>query len=158
MCMKCILSKTLVPLVFLIFTNSGRWKAQALYFPPINGSETWDTLSPAALGWCTNKIDSLYNYLQQENTKGFMVLKDGKIVLEKYFGTFTKDSAWYWASAGKTLTSFLIGQAQEEGFLKITDRKKEMFKTSGGKYIAPQIIENQIKLFSSNLFAVLIYQ
>jgi CubicO group peptidase (beta-lactamase class C family) len=50
-----------------------------------------------------------------------MVLKDGKIVLEKYFGTFTKDSAWYWASAGKTLTSFLIGQAQEEGFLKITD-------------------------------------
>lgn len=119
--MKCILSKTLVPLVFLIFTNSGRWKAQALYFPPINGSETWDTLSPAALGWCTNKIDSLYNYLQQENTKGFMVLKDGKIVLEKYFGTFTKDSAWYWASAGKTLTSFLIGQAQEEGFLKITD-------------------------------------
>lgn len=119
--MKCILYKTLVPLIFLIFTNSGRWKAQALYFPPINGSETWDTLSPAALGWCTHKIDSLYNYLQQENTKGFMVLKDGKIVLEKYFGTFTKDSAWYWASAGKTLTSFLIGQAQEEGFLKITD-------------------------------------
>ncbi|MBL7901776.1 MAG: serine hydrolase [Bacteroidia bacterium] len=115
------MSKTLVPLIFLIFTNSGQWKAQALYFPPINGSETWDTLSPAALGWCTNKIDSLYNYLQQENTKGFMVLKDGKIVLEKYFGTFTKDSAWYWASAGKTLTSFLIGQAQEEGFLKITD-------------------------------------
>jgi CubicO group peptidase (beta-lactamase class C family) len=94
---------------------------QTLYFPPINGSEAWDTLSPNALGWCTNKIDSLYNYLQQENTKGFLVMKDGKIVLEKYFGTFTKDSLWYWASAGKTLTSFLIGQAQEEGFLKITD-------------------------------------
>ncbi|MCU0360909.1 MAG: hypothetical protein MUF75_09365 [Bacteroidia bacterium] len=50
---------------------------QTLYFPPINGSEVWDTLSPTALGWCTNKIDSLYNYLQQENTKGFMVLKYG---------------------------------------------------------------------------------
>ena len=33
----------------------------------------------------------------------------------------------------------------EDGFLKITDRKKEMFKTSGGKYVAPQVIENVIK-------------
>ena len=38
-----------------------------------------------------------------------------------------------------------IGFVDEEGFLKITDRKKEMFKTSGGKYIAPQVIENKLK-------------
>lgn len=38
-----------------------------------------------------------------------------------------------------------IGEIDNEGFLKITDRKKEMFKTSGGKYIAPQIIENAMK-------------
>jgi long-chain acyl-CoA synthetase len=38
-----------------------------------------------------------------------------------------------------------IGEIDTEGFLKITDRKKEMFKTSGGKYIAPQIIENKVK-------------
>ncbi|TRX42796.1 AMP-dependent synthetase/ligase [Flavobacterium restrictum] len=38
-----------------------------------------------------------------------------------------------------------IGVFDAEGFLKITDRKKEMFKTSGGKYIAPQLIENTMK-------------
>ncbi|AOW09869.1 AMP-dependent synthetase/ligase [Flavobacterium gilvum] len=38
-----------------------------------------------------------------------------------------------------------IGNIDNEGFLTITDRKKEMFKTSGGKYIAPQIIENTMK-------------
>lgn len=38
-----------------------------------------------------------------------------------------------------------IGEIDHQGFLKITDRKKEMFKTSGGKYVAPQIIENEMK-------------
>lgn len=38
-----------------------------------------------------------------------------------------------------------IGEIDPEGFLKITDRKKEMFKTSGGKYVAPQVIENTMK-------------
>jgi long-chain acyl-CoA synthetase len=38
-----------------------------------------------------------------------------------------------------------IGEIDSEGFLKITDRKKEMFKTSGGKYVAPQLIENMMK-------------
>ena len=38
-----------------------------------------------------------------------------------------------------------IGEFDADGFLKITDRKKEMFKTSGGKYVAPALIENAFK-------------
>jgi long-chain acyl-CoA synthetase len=49
-----------------------------------------------------------------------------------------------------------IGEIDEQGFLKITDRKKEMFKTSGGKYIAPQVIENIMKqsLFIEQIIVV----
>ena len=38
-----------------------------------------------------------------------------------------------------------IGEFTAEGFLRITDRKKEIFKTSGGKYVAPQVMENKLK-------------
>jgi len=49
-----------------------------------------------------------------------------------------------------------IGVIDSDGFLKITDRKKEMFKTSGGKYIAPQVLENQMKqsLFIDQIMVV----
>ncbi|MDG2464404.1 MAG: serine hydrolase [Crocinitomicaceae bacterium] len=90
-----------------------------LYFPPNTG--TWDTLSPSTLNWCPQKIQNLYDYLDSTNSKAFIVLKDGKIVLEKYFGTFTEDSLHVWNSAGKTLVGFMTGIAQQEGFLNITD-------------------------------------
>ena len=100
--------------------NYNASQAQALYFPPI-GSTQWDTISPNSLGWCQNNIDSLYQFLDVNNTKAFILLKDGKIVLENYFGGFAQNDPWYWASAGKTITSFMTGIAQQEGFLNITD-------------------------------------
>lgn len=115
------MKKILLLWVIGLASFSQKAKAQSIYFPPLSNNAAWDTISPSSLGWCVSEIDTLYNYLQQQDTKGFMVLKDGKIVLEKYFGTFTKDSLWYWASAGKTITSFLIGKAQEENFLSIAD-------------------------------------
>jgi CubicO group peptidase (beta-lactamase class C family) len=106
--------------ILLFSLISVKAKAQNYYFPPLTGT-TWETTTPQSLGWCSNKIDTLYNFLNNTNTKAFIVLKNGRIVLEKYYGTFTQDSAWYWASAGKTLTGFTIGIAQQEGLLKIQD-------------------------------------
>lgn len=109
-----------IKLLFLSLFFTATVNAQTLYFPPNTGN-SWDTISPASLGWCVNQVDTLYDYLQSNNTKAFILLKDGKIVLEKYFGTFTQDSIWYWASAGKTLTAYMTGIAQQEGFLSISD-------------------------------------
>ncbi|GIV55124.1 MAG: serine hydrolase [Candidatus Kapaibacterium sp.] len=91
---------------------------QPLYFPPLAGS-SWETVAPASLGWQTNRIDSLLAFLQQRNTKAFLVLHNGRIAIEHYFGTFTRDSLWYWASAGKSVTAFLVGMAQQDGSLSI---------------------------------------
>jgi CubicO group peptidase (beta-lactamase class C family) len=97
---------------------------QPLYFPPLVGA-TWQTATPASLGFCPERVDSLYAFLAANHSKSFILLKDGKIVLEKYFDAFTPDSIWYWASAGKSLTAFLVGQAQEEGLLDIEDATSE---------------------------------
>ncbi|MBL4649616.1 MAG: serine hydrolase [Aureispira sp.] len=112
--------KSFLLFCFLLFTISNNSFAQNLYFPPTFGN-TWDTIHPSSLNWCPQKVDSLKNYLATKNTKAFILLKDGKIVLEEYFGTFTKDSIWYWASAGKSLTAFTIGIAQQENYLNIQD-------------------------------------
>ena len=95
-------------------------KSQSLYFPPTIGNN-WDTLAPASLGYCQPKIDSLYAFLEDNSTKAFILLKDGKIVLEKYFGSHNSTTPWQWASAGKTITAFMVGIAQQEGYLTITD-------------------------------------
>lgn len=111
--------------LLLLFAGMiGCISAQSLYFPPLNGN-SWDTVSPVSLGWCPDKINVLYDYLEDKNSKAFMVLKDGKMAIEKYFGTFTRDSLWYWASAGKTLTAFTVGIARQEGLLSIHDTTSE---------------------------------
>ncbi|WP_027419877.1 serine hydrolase [Crocinitomix catalasitica] len=113
--------KRITFLICVLFLNLTNVNAQgAIYFPPLAG-DSWETISLSELGWCEDEIPPLYEYLDDQNTKAFLVLKDGKIVLEKYFDTFTKDSLWYWASAGKGLTAFLTGIAQQEALLSITD-------------------------------------
>jgi CubicO group peptidase (beta-lactamase class C family) len=113
--------RTLLFCLLLALTTKNSSAQGSLYFPSKTINAVWDTVSPASLGWCTNYADTLNNFLDSSATKGFIILKDGKIAYEKYFGTFTQDSLWYWASAGKTITSLLIGVAQEEGLLNITD-------------------------------------
>ena len=101
------------------------------YFPPI-GSDLWETYTLESLNWNGAATDELYDFLSQNSTRAFILLKDGKIVLEKYWGrnilntiSFDKNTMWYWASAGKTLTAFLVGLAQEDGLLNIDNKTSD---------------------------------
>ena len=95
-------------------------QSSALYFPPLTGT-AWATATPASLGWCQPPLDSLIAFAGRKNSKSLLILKDGRLVVEHYYGTYTADSAWYWASAGKSLTATLVGLAQQDGLLSLAD-------------------------------------
>lgn len=126
-------------------------KAQSLYFPP-SFSSTWDTIQPSSLGWCQSKVDTLTNYVGNTNAKAFIVLKNGKIVIEKYYGTFTVDSMWFWASAGKSLASVMIGRAEQDGIINLNDSTSK-YLGSGWTACTPQqekliTVKEQLKMTS----------
>ena len=52
-----------------------------LYFPSLSTSD-WETKSVESLNWDESKLESLYDFLQESDTRAFLVLKDGKIVIE----------------------------------------------------------------------------
>ena len=70
------------------------------------------------------------------------ILVKGPNVMQGYFKDAEKTAE---VMTGDYFHTGDIGEIDSDGFLKITDRKKEMFKTSGGKYVAPALIENRLK-------------
>jgi CubicO group peptidase (beta-lactamase class C family) len=92
-----------------------------MYFPS-NNSTVWDTKTIQSLNWNQTAVQPLLDYLALKNTKSFMILVNGRIVLENYFNGHTQNSAWYWASAGKTLTSTLTGIAEQEGTINMNSK------------------------------------
>ena len=58
-------------------------------FPPID-SNKWETIQLEELEWNSTAQQPLYDFLNETNTDAFLILKNGRIVLEKYFGDFKK--------------------------------------------------------------------
>lgn len=115
--------------------------AEAMYFPPSN-SDTWETKTLSSLNWHQDKVQDLLSYLELKHSKSFMILQNGKIVMEYYFNGHTSTTPWYWASAGKTLTSTVTGIAEQEGFLNINNKVSQYLAT--GWTSAPLAKENLI--------------
>ena len=103
-------------------SSSNQVFEEQMYFPPNGGSTTWTTKSIADLGWNQSAVQPLLDYLELKHSKSFIILVNGRIVMENYFNGHSATTPWYWASAGKTLTSTMTGIAQQDGFLSINDK------------------------------------
>ncbi|MBC7642609.1 MAG: serine hydrolase [Flavobacterium sp.] len=101
---------------------------EPMYFPPLAGN-TWDTKTFASLRWKQAAVQPLLDFLALKNSRGFIILVNGRIVLENYFKNHTASANWYWASAGKTLTSTITGIAQQENFLSINNKVSDYIGT-----------------------------
>ncbi|MGY3090047.1 CubicO group peptidase (beta-lactamase class C family) [Hymenobacter sp. UYAg731] len=106
--------------ISIVPQSPAKAQTSGLYFPPLTGT-TWATTTPASLGWCQPQLDSLLAFAGRKGSKSLLILKDGRLVVEQYYGTYTADSAHYWASAGKSLTATLVGLARQDGILSLTD-------------------------------------
>lgn len=107
-----------------------------LYFPPVNSDE-WETVSFDELEWNSSAEQPLYDFLETNKTEAFILLKDGKIVMEKYFGSFNATKNHTWNSAAKTLTAFTMGIAQKEGFLTLNSASSDYMGT-GWSSLSPE--------------------
>jgi CubicO group peptidase (beta-lactamase class C family) len=113
----------------------------SIYFPSEND---WDTRSLSGLGWNESAVQPLKDFLIQKNTRSFMILVNGRIVMEEYFDGHTPSATWQWNSAGKTLVAAATGIAQQEGLLDINNKVSDYLGT--GWTSEPAEKENLITL------------
>jgi CubicO group peptidase (beta-lactamase class C family) len=102
---------------------------ESMYFPPTTSS-TWETKSLNSLGWNESAVQPLKDFLIEKNTKSFMILVNGRIVMEDYFNGHTATDTWEWNSAGKTLVATTTGIAQQEGILSINNKASDYLGTA----------------------------
>lgn len=101
---------------------------ESMYYPS-NTSASWETKSLSSLGWNQNAVQPLKDYLNQKGTKSFMILVNGRIVMEEYFNGHTATATWEWNSAGKTLVASTVGIAQQENLLNINNKVSDYLGT-----------------------------
>ncbi len=114
-----------------------------IYFPSNVGDE-WQHVGFEDLGWNIDAEQPLLDLLEEKNTKAFILLKNGRIVIEKYFDGNSMQTNLPWFSAGKTLTAFTVGLAQEKGFLNINNSTSDYL---GAEWTSLNpVMENAIKV------------
>jgi CubicO group peptidase (beta-lactamase class C family) len=109
-------------------SNTTNPTPESFYFPPVGSSE-WETTTMEQLDWNTSAVQPLKDYLAEKHTKSFMILVNGRIVMEEYMNDHNSTEPWEWNSAGKTLVSATIGIAQQEGLVSITNKASDYLGT-----------------------------
>jgi CubicO group peptidase (beta-lactamase class C family) len=130
---QCLL---LIASVFFLFSckkdssssSTGSVTPDPYYFPPLTG-DTWDAKTAASINWDETKLQEAFDYAGTKKTYGLIVLHHGKIVKEQYWNSWTKDTKYYIASAGKSVTALVAGIAQQEGTINISNKVSQYLGT-----------------------------
>ncbi|WP_462220337.1 serine hydrolase domain-containing protein [Ferruginibacter sp.] len=98
------------------------------YYPPLTG-DTWETKTATSINWDETKLQEAFDYAGTKSSYGLIILHHGKIVKEQYWNSWTKDTKYYIASAGKSVTAFVAGIAQQEGTININNKVSQYLGT-----------------------------
>lgn len=92
------------------------------YVPPTEaGNDSWNTIDPVAAGWSPLGIVQLDSFLASSGTLGFVVLQDGRILMESYFRGWTQHDIWPVFSVTKSHTATQLGILSGDGLLDLDD-------------------------------------
>ncbi|MBX9928069.1 MAG: beta-lactamase family protein [Gemmatimonadaceae bacterium] len=88
---------------------------------PSTTTDTWETVAPAALGWDTLALRQALDWAGTQKSTAVVIIWRGRILAERYWNGWTPSRDSIIASAGKTVTSFLVGRLRDQGRLALDD-------------------------------------
>jgi len=126
----------LVYTIILLFLNScdnNNEQEDQLYYFPLVESDEWATIAPDEIGWNNEKLNEMISLVKDQSSGAFIMLYKGKIVVEEYWMGWHNKFRGKIASINKSITSVLVGIAQEQGKLNINDKVSNYLDTGWSK-------------------------
>lgn len=109
-------------------TNTTNPSTENYYYPPLTG-DTWETKTAASLNWDETKLQEAFDFAATKKTYGLIVLQNGRMVKEQYWNSWTNTTRYPIYSAGKSVTAFVAGIAQQENTININNKTSQYLGT-----------------------------
>jgi len=87
--------------------------------------------------------------MMEDSTDGFIVIKDGKVVYEEYFGDFTENDHHLWASSTKSLTGLCMGILVSQGKINVDNQVEQYVEELKGTYIGQRTVREILNMVSA---------
>jgi CubicO group peptidase (beta-lactamase class C family) len=147
--LKTLLLSISTLLLFNSCNDYCKQEEQLYYFPPVESNE-WATITAEEIGWNIQKLNETIDFVKDQRSGAFIVLYNGKIVVEEYWMGWDERFRGKIASVNKSITSVLVGVAQEQGMLNIEDKVSDYLGIGWSK----SSLENESKITIRHLLTM----